>query len=121
MFSQAFASALPDWITFGKIRAAYAEVGSDTDVSPYANNLFYGINAQQFPSPAGASQPLGSISGSTVPNANLRPMRVSEKEVGLELKLFNNSIGLDLTYYDKLSSDQILRAQTSNAGVIYHN
>ena len=116
VFSQAFASALPDWITFGKIRAAYAEVGSDTDVSPYANNLFYGINAQQFPSPSGASQPLGSISGSTVPNANLRPMRVSEKEIGLELKLFNNSIGLDLTYYDKLSSDQILRAQTSNAG-----
>ena len=116
VFSQAFASALPDWITFGKIRAAYAEVGSDTDVSPYANNLFYGINAQQFPSPSGASQPLGNISGSTVPNANLRPMRVSEKEIGLELKLFNNALGLDLTYYDKLSSDQILRAQTSNAG-----
>lgn len=116
VFSQAFASALPDWITFGKIRAAYAEVGSDTDVSPYANNLFYGINAQQFPSPSGASQPLGNISGSTVPNADLRPMRVSEKEIGLELKLFNNALGLDLTYYDKLSSDQILRAQTSNAG-----
>lgn len=116
VFSQAFASALPEWINFGKIRAAYAEVGSDTDVSPYANNLFYGINAQQFPSPSGAAQPLGSINGSTVPNSNLRPMRVSEKEFGLELKLFNNSIGLDLTYYDKLSSDQILRAQTSNAG-----
>ncbi|GAB2587048.1 SusC/RagA family TonB-linked outer membrane protein [Spirosoma areae] len=116
VFSQALASALPNWITFGKIRAAYAEVGSDTDVSPYANNLFYGINAQQFPSPSGTSQPLASISGSTVPNANLRPMRVSEKEVGLELKLFNSRVGLDLTYYDKLSSDQILRAQTSDAG-----
>jgi outer membrane receptor protein involved in Fe transport len=116
VFSQAFASALPGWLSFGKIRAAYAEVGSDTDVQPYANNLFYGINAQQFPSPSGAAQPLASISGSTVPNANLRPMRVSEKEVGLELKLFNNRVGLDLTYYDKLSSDQILRAQTSDAG-----
>lgn len=116
VFSQAFASALPTWLTFGKIRAAYAEVGSDTDVAPYANNLFYGINAQQFPSPSGIAQPLASISGSTVPNANLRPMRVSEKEVGLELKFFNNRLGLDLTYYDKLSSDQILRAQTSDAG-----
>ncbi|MBD2753702.1 SusC/RagA family TonB-linked outer membrane protein [Spirosoma sp. BT704] len=116
VFSQAFANVLPKWITFGKIRAAYAEVGSDTDVAPYANNLFYGINAQQFPSPSGIAQPLASISGSTVPNANLRPMRVSEKEVGLELKLFNNRLGLDLTYYDKLSSDQILRAQTSDAG-----
>lgn len=116
VFSQALATSLPSWINFGKIRAAYAEVGSDTDVSPYANNLFYGINPQQFPSPSGVAQPLGSISGSTVPNANLRPMRVSEKEFGLELKLFNNIVGLDFTYYDKLSSDQILRAQTSNAG-----
>lgn len=116
VFSQAFATSLPNWINFGKIRAAYAEVGSDTDVSPYANNLFYGINSQQFPSPSGVAQPLASISGSTVPNANLRPMRVSEKEFGLELKLFNNKLGLDLTYYDKLSSDQILRAQTSDAG-----
>lgn len=116
VFSQAFATTLPAWINFGKIRAAYAEVGSDTDVSPYANNLFYGINSQQFPSPSGVAQPLASISGSTVPNANLRPMRVSEKEIGLELKLFNSKLGLDFTYYDKLSSDQILRAQTSNAG-----
>ncbi|CCH54404.1 TonB-dependent receptor plug [Fibrisoma limi BUZ 3] len=116
VFSQAFASVLPGWLTFGKIRAAYAEVGSDTDVSPYANNLFYSINSQQFPSAGGTPQPLASISGATVPNANLRPMRVSEKEVGLELKLFNNLLGLDLTYYDKLSSDQILRAQISNAG-----
>ncbi len=116
VFSQAFASALPGWITFGKIRGGYAEVGSDTDVSPYANNLFYGISALQFPSPNGTPQPLASISGSTVPNADLRPMRVSEQEVGLELKLFNNVLGLDLTYYNKLSSDQILRAQISNAG-----
>lgn len=116
VFSQAFAESLPNWLSFGKMRVAYAEVGSDTDVSPYANNLFYTINSQQFPSPTGVAQPLASISGSTVPNANLRPMRVSEKEIGLELKLFNNRVGLDVTYYDKLSSDQILRAQTSDAG-----
>ncbi|GAB3251822.1 SusC/RagA family TonB-linked outer membrane protein [Larkinella harenae] len=116
VFSQAFANSLPVWLTFGKVRAAYAEVGSDTDVSPYANNLFYSINPQQFPGPSGTAQPLATISGTTVPNADLRPMRVSEKEVGLELRLFNNNVGLDLTYYDKVSSDQILRAQTSDAG-----
>ncbi len=115
VFSQAFTASLPSWISFGKVRVAYAEVGSDTDVQPYANNLFYNINAQQFPNPNGAGQPLASINGSTVPNADLRPMRVSEKEVGLELKLFENRLGLDFTYYDKLSSDQILQAQTSDA------
>lgn len=115
VFSQAFGANLPEWISFGKIRAAYAEVGSDTDVAPYSSNLFYSINPQQFPDPSGTLQPLASISGSTVPNPNLRPMLVQEKEIGLELQLFDNRLGLDLTYYDKLSSDQILIAQTSDA------
>ena len=98
-------------MSFAKIRAAYAEVGSDTDVQPYSNNLFYNINTQLF-----GTSPLGSIAGSVVPNANLRPMRVSEKEAGVELKLFDYRLGIDISYYDKLSSDQILRKQASNAG-----
>jgi hypothetical protein len=113
VFTEAM-SNLPGWLRFGKIRLAYAEVGSDTDVSPYANNLFYGINAQQFPNPAGSFQPVGSINGATVPNADLRPMRVKEREIGLEMTLFKN-LQLELSYYDKLSSDQILQAQISDA------
>ncbi len=112
VFSQAFAN-LPNWINFGKIRLAYAEVGSDTDVQPYANNLFYNINAQQFPNSNGVAQPVGNISGSVVPNADLKPMRVTEQEIGLELQLFDN-IRFEVSYYDKLSSDQILRAQVSD-------
>lgn len=113
VFSQAFEN-LPNWMTFGKIRVAYAEVGSDTDVQPYANNLFYNINQQQFPNSNGVAQPVGSISGSVVPNSNLRPMRVREKEIGLEMTLFDN-LRFEVSYYDKLSSDQILQAQISNA------
>lgn len=112
VFSDAF--DLPDWISFGKIRLAYAEVGSDTDVSPYSNNLFYGISSQQFPNQAGTPQPLGNISGSTVPNANLKPMRVTEREIGVELILFKH-VRFEASYYNKLSSDQILSAQISNA------
>lgn len=106
---------LPTWISFGKLRAAYAEVGSDTDVNPYANNLFYGVNANLFPNPAGASQPIGGSSGNVLPNANLKPMRSSEKEIGLELKLFKNRVGLDLAVYQKLTKDQIVSAQISDA------
>ncbi|WP_339901848.1 SusC/RagA family TonB-linked outer membrane protein [uncultured Cyclobacterium sp.] len=113
VFSQAFEN-LPNWMTFGKIRVAYAEVGSDTDVQPYANNLFYNINQQQFPNSNGVAQPVGSVSGSVVPNSNLRPMRVREKEIGLEMTLFDN-LRFEVSYYDKLSSDQILQAQISNA------
>jgi len=115
VFSEAFRNKMPSWINFGKFRVAYAEVGSDTDVPPYSNNLFYLINPQQFPNPAGAGQPLAGINTTTVPNDNLRPMRVIEKEIGLEMKMFDNRLSFEVSYYNKLSSDQILRAQTSDA------
>jgi len=110
VFSQAFSSAMPSWLTFGKLRAAYAEVGSDTDVGPYSNSLFYGVNGNLF-----QGQPVGFITSGTVPNTGLKPMRVAETEVGLELKMFNNRIGFDVAYYNKITSDQIVAAQVSDA------
>ncbi|TAF95898.1 MAG: SusC/RagA family TonB-linked outer membrane protein [Cytophagia bacterium] len=109
VFSQAFNSSLPKFISFGKLRAAYAEVGSDTDVPPYANNLFYGVNANLF-----QGQPVGFISGNRVPNANLKPMSVAETELGLEMKFFENRLGFDFTYYNKITSNQIVGQQISN-------
>lgn len=114
IFSQAF-QGLPDWLSFGKIRAGYSQVGSDNAVGPYASSLFYGVNNNLFPNPTGASQPVGSIPSGVVPNTNLKPSRVAETEFGLEVKLFENRIGVDLTYYDKTTSDQILAAQVSDA------
>ncbi|WP_080054093.1 SusC/RagA family TonB-linked outer membrane protein [Spirosoma aerolatum] len=109
VFSQAF-NNLPAWLNFGKLRAAYAEVGSDGDVSPYSNNLFYSINSATF-----AGQPVGNITSSTIPSSTLRPSRTAETEFGLELKLLNNRIALDMAYYNKVTSDQIVAAQASDA------
>ena len=114
VFSQSL-SNIPNWLSFGKLRVAYAEVGSDTDVSPYSNNLFYAINANLFGNPAGSPQPIGGSSGGTVPNSNLKPMRTSESEIGLELKLFKNRLSIDLAAYRKVTSDQIVSAQVSDA------
>ena len=114
VFSQSL-SNIPSWLSFGKLRVAYAEVGSDTDVSPYSNNLFYAINANLFGNPAGSPQPIGGSSGVTVPNSNLKPMRTSESEIGLELKLFKNRLSIDLAAYRKVTSDQIVSAQVSDA------
>jgi TonB-linked SusC/RagA family outer membrane protein len=114
VFSQSF-SSMPSWLSFGKLRVAYAEVGSDTDVPPYSNNLFYAINANLFANPSGSLQPIGGSSGATVPNANLKPMRTSESEIGLELKLFQNRLSVDLAAYRKETSDQIVSAQISDA------
>ncbi|MHA6246773.1 SusC/RagA family TonB-linked outer membrane protein [Pontibacter sp. CAU 1760] len=108
VFSQAFANSLPTWINFGKLRAAYAEVGGDTD--PYTNQLFYSLNNQTL-----NGIPLGNIAGSVSPNPNLRPLKVKEAEVGLELKLFNSRVNLDLAAYRKNTEDEILNVDISNA------
>ncbi|MEZ4829363.1 MAG: SusC/RagA family TonB-linked outer membrane protein [Bacteroidia bacterium] len=113
VFSESFGST-PDWLTFGKIRAAYAEVGSDTDVAPYSDVLFYGINANLFGNATGGLQPVGSSQGNVLPNPNLRPMRTAETEIGLELKLFDNRLGIDMAVYRKITTDQIVSAEISD-------
>ncbi len=113
VFSQAFEN-LPTWLSFGKLRAAYAQVGSD-NVDPYSNALYFAVDNNSFPNPAGALVPVGGINASVVPNKNLRPLRIQEAEVGVELKLFQNRIGFDFTYYHKTTDDQILAAQVSDA------
>ncbi len=100
----------PTWLNFGKVRAAYAEVGSDLDVGPYANALYYSPNANLL-----NGQPLGGPNTNTLPNANLRPMRVAEAELGFELRMFNNRVNLDAAVYRKLTTDQIVQAQISDA------
>ena len=114
IFSELIGSSRPEWLNFGKIRAAYAEVGSDTDVPPYSDVLFYNINSNLFANPSGALQPVGAISGNTVPNPDLRPMRSAESELGLELSLFDARVGLDIAYYKKITTDQIVQAQISD-------
>jgi TonB-linked SusC/RagA family outer membrane protein len=114
VFSDAFSTKMPSWLSFGKLRLAYAEVGDD-NVAAYSNVLYYSVNNNLFPNPSGAVVPIGGISGSQIPNPDLRPLRVSEKEAGIELKFFNNRVGLDFTYYHKITRDQILGIQVSEA------
>lgn len=121
--SYVFSEHLPDisWLNFGKLRLGYAEVGSDGDVAPYADQLFYTVNANFINNPGGTPVPVGTsniISGTTsattLPNPNLKPSRVAETEAGLEMRLFNNRVNLDLAVYRKITSDQIVLAQISD-------
>jgi TonB-linked SusC/RagA family outer membrane protein len=107
LFSQAFASIMPSWMNMGKLRVAYAEVGGDTN--PYTNTLYYSLNANQFNGLA-----YGGINGSTSPNPDLKPLKVKEAEVGLEMILFDRRISLDVAAYRKNTVDEILNVDISN-------
>jgi TonB-linked SusC/RagA family outer membrane protein len=112
LFSEVF-KGLPDWITFGKLRLSYAEVGDD-NVSAYANTQYYSINSNLFAGPSG-SVPVGGFASGTISNPNLRPLSVAEMEGGIDLRLFDNRIGFDFAVYRKLTTNQIVSATTSHA------
>ena len=87
---------------------AYAEVGGDTD--PYSNSLYYGISTNQL-----NGLGIGSISTSISPNPNLRPLKVKETEVGLDLRTLNSRLNLDVSFYRKNTIDEILNVAISQA------
>jgi TonB-linked SusC/RagA family outer membrane protein len=111
-----FSETLKDvsWLNFGKLRLGYAEVGSDGNVGFASNFLYYTINSNLINTPAGSQATVAS-SGAVVPNATLRPSRTKETELGLELKMFNSRVNLDLAVYRKLTIDQIVSVQISDA------
>lgn len=90
-----------DWFTFGKIRASWAQVGGDTD--PYRLALEYGLKNYTL---NGTS--LGQVTSGTVPNNALKPTSTNSFEVGLDIRFFQSRLGLDLTLYQQVTTDQIM-------------
>ncbi len=102
------------WLNFGKLRLGYAEVGSDGDVAPSSDQLFYSVNSNLINNSNGTAVAVGG-SGTSVPNPNLKPSRVSETEIGVELKMFKSRVNLDFAFYTKITNDQIVPVQISDA------
>jgi TonB-linked SusC/RagA family outer membrane protein len=104
----AFSELLKDvsWLSYGKIRANYAQVGNDAPI--YAVKDVYTV-----------LPPLGSIGQTTVNgtknNANLKPERTRSSEVGLEMSFFKSRLGFDASYYSTKTIDQIVPVTLSTA------
>ncbi len=105
IFSDAF-SMPEDILTYGKVRASWTQVGSDTD--PY-----------QLQSTYISTDPFGDIPTYTVqnrlPNASLKPEQTESVEFGADLRFLKDRLRLDATYYDQSTTDQILGVQISRA------
>jgi TonB-linked SusC/RagA family outer membrane protein len=107
-----FSEVLKDisWLNYGKLRASFADVGSANGINAFSGQLTYGILQNAF-----NGYPLGQINNGNSPNPLLRPFSVSERELGIELRLFKSRVNLDVAYYDKQTRDQILTVVVSNA------
>jgi len=90
----------PSWLSYGKLRAGFAQVGQATD--PYQTLLTYNFRSETL-----NGQPLGTISNANIPNSSLKASTATELEIGTELRLFNDRVNLDLTWYNKKSKNEI--------------
>ena len=95
-------------ISYMKLRASYAEVGGDTD--PYNIARTY----SSYPYSIGGF-PLTTESSTIAPNFNLLPSRTKGYEFGIDTKLMNWRVGLDLTYYNQSTFDEIIQLPVSYA------
>ncbi|MCS2582850.1 TonB-dependent receptor [Bacteroides sp. BFG-551] len=91
------------WIDMLKIRGSWANVGNDTD--PYELEQVY--NNSDF---------VGSyLLSNKVQNYNLKPENVESWEFGLEARMFKNRLGLDFTFYNTNTTDQIINVPADYA------
>ncbi|PHN06518.1 SusC/RagA family TonB-linked outer membrane protein [Flavilitoribacter nigricans] len=98
--------ALPNWLTYAKARLSLASVGNDTDPLQLNNTLVFNQNYGAFPL---------LTNSATLLNARLRPERINALEGGLELWFFNDRVGVDLSWYRNVASDQIIALPASAA------
>jgi len=96
-----------DVISFLKLRGGWAKVGNATGA--YRTDPYF---------TAGASTIYGVTQYSQAtefPPAGLKPETVITNELGLEINFLQNRIGLDMTVYDKTTTDQIMSVAISKA------
>ncbi len=102
---------LPEWMSYGKFRAGWGNVGGGLQEA-YALSLNYTAPDGQTDA---LGQPILGVKGETVPNKFLKPYNVTTIEFGFENTFFNNRVSTDLTFYRKKTTNDITDADISQA------
>jgi TonB-linked SusC/RagA family outer membrane protein len=117
-------------LSFGKLRASYALAGNDA--LPHRLDAYYNAGSFRAGGFGLSNYPIGGIAayekGFLLASPNLQPEITTEIEAGFDIRFINNRIGLDVAYYNKVTTDLIVEAdiasssgylrQTTNLGQI---
>ncbi len=99
-FTELMGEARPEWLTFGKVRASWAEVGKGTTAYATSTTL-WPVNTY-----------LGGVTGVgnswSRGNALLVPEKTRSTEIGLELRFFQNRLKFDIAYYTNNTINQLI-------------
>lgn len=105
-------SANQNVLSFGKVKASWAQVGRD---APVYNTETYYQRGDVFSTFGGRLRfplPSSSLGGvelqNTAGNDQLKPEKNTTIELGTELNFLRNRLGIDFTWYRSLNADQIV-------------
>jgi len=98
-------------LSYGKLRASYAQIANHAD--PYNTTNTY-ISATIVDGWAtGDSFPFMGVAGfspnNVLANPNIKPESLISREIGLELKLLQNRVNFDITYYNNQNRDLLIQ------------
>ncbi|MGQ7868469.1 SusC/RagA family TonB-linked outer membrane protein [Sunxiuqinia sp. sy24] len=91
--------SVPEWLTFTKVRASYAEVGND--LPPYQLYNTYWIG----------KDPIGNTTaglGNTLYDPSVKSELIKSYEVGVDGRFFNNRLGFDFAWYKSNATRQLI-------------
>lgn len=91
---------LPSAISYLKLRVSAAQVGRDAD--PYSINNTYITNTPFNTYPLTTGNPVLS-------NTNLKPSATTTTEGGIDLRFFNDRIGIDATIYNSDTKNEVVQ------------
>ena len=100
---------LPDFVTFLKLRGGFAQTAGGADEA-YKLALTYEIFGQGH-----LGNPLGRVTGNSVPNVGLVPWEKDEVEIGFDARFFDNRLSVDFAYYANNVTNDIVGVTISQA------
>jgi len=110
VFSELLKDKTP-WLSFGKLRLGYAQVGNDTDPYQVIDTYSQYTNITSTP---------GYVLSTTLKNSSLKSELTKSYEAGLEMTFLNNRLGFEATYYASETENQIIPLSiTGTAGYMY--
>lgn len=109
VFTDTFRDDIPEWFSFGKLRASIARVGMGT--SAYATTDGYGVFNQHtvYAPDRDGSIVVANPNLGVWFNNNLKPEIQQSIEIGADLRFFDERLNLDFAYYKTNTYNQIMR------------
>ncbi len=108
ILTEAFSSLKSNAMSFLKLRIGYGTSAGFAPF-PYGTRSVATLNTRGFVDLTGSPTTVNSVAN-FLGNRNLRPELQQEIEVGIDGKFWNDRIGVDLTFYDRSTSDLITEA-----------